>query len=211
MQKKVLTGLIGAMLISSVAFASPSAPLQQGETQIGFDVANLNPSVSAMGGLYKQDLGNTNSNSFFLAHGLSDKVTVGVESNKLAGVSSGLAYAEIKTTDVFAQYKLNHNFSLFAGNRNYDAIAGFTNLYTPSVSESQFLWGVNAQTKLGEKLTGHAAFKKTSSENEWQVGVTDQLSKNVGVDVTYKNHDYSFGSAVDLELSGVSVGMNYKF
>lgn len=208
MKKKVMTGLIGAMLISSAAFASPSVPLQQGETQIGFDTANMSTSVSALG--QKADLGDINNNSFYLQHGLSDKVTLGVEHTKLDSYSNGLLNASIKATDVYGQYKLNNNFSLIAGNRNYDASAGISSIYNTGVSESQFLYGVTGSTKLSDKLTGFASFKKTSMENEYQVGVADQLSKNVGVNVSYKNHDYNFG-AVGLNTSGVGVGVNYKF
>lgn len=137
-------------------------------------------------------------------------MTLGVENTKLDTFSNSLVNASVKATDVYAQYKLNNNFSLIAGNRNYDASAGINSFYNTGVSESQFLYGVSGSTKLSDKLTGYASFKKTSMENEYQIGVEQQLSKNVGVNVSYKNHDYNFG-AVDLNLSGVGVGVNYKF
>lgn len=208
MPNKILTGLIAAMLISGVAFASPAVPLQQGETSLGFDVANLKPSISVLG--LTADLSGTSAQSYHLEHGLTNKITVGGESTKLNAVNSGGLSADVKTTDIYAQYKIDNTFSLIAGSRDYDATVGY-NGFSTGLSKGQFLWGVNAATPLGDKLTGHAAYKQTSYENEWQVGVTDELSKNVSLDVSYKHHDYSFGSAVDLSLSGIGFGMNYKF
>lgn len=209
MQAKIFTGLIGVMLISSVAFASPSAPLQQGETSIGFDVTNLQPSISMFG--LKQDLGSTNANSYYLQHGLTDKVTLGVESTKLDDFSSnnGGVFANVKATDIYAQYNIDDHFGLIAGNRNYNTTVGYSGTST-SISNDKFLWGVTGSTNLSDKLTGHAFYKKTAAESEWQVGIADQLSNNISVDLNYKNHDYNFGSA-DLNLSGVGLGVNYKF
>jgi len=190
MQNKILTGLIAAMLISGVAFASPSVPLQQGETSIGFDAANLQPAVSVLG--LKADLGSTNSNT------------------KLNASNNGGISANVKATDIYAGYKIDNTFSVIAGSRNYAATVGYGGFST-GLSKAEFLWGINASTKLSDKLTGHAAYKQTSYESEWQVGVADQLSKNISLDLGYNHHDYSFGSAVDLTLSGVGLGMNYKF
>jgi hypothetical protein len=208
MQRRILTGLIAAMLISGVAFASPSIPLQQGETSIGFDVANLKPSVNVLG--LTADLGSTNTNSYYLQHGITDKITIGAESTKLNASNNGGLSADVKATDIYAQYKIDNTFSLIAGSRNYDATVGYGGFST-DLSKGQFLWGVNASTRLNDKLTGHAGYKQTSYESEWQVGLADQLAKNISLDLSYKHHDYSFGSAVDLTLSGVGLGMNYKF
>lgn len=210
MQNKILAGLIGAMLISSVAFASPSVPLQQGETSIGFDVANLKPSISVLG--LTADFSGTHSNSYYLQHGLSDRFTIGAERTDLnaASSNSGGLIADVKATDIYAQYKIDKNFSLIAGSRDYNATVGYGGIST-SLSKGNFLWGINASTKLSDKLTGHAAYKQTSYESEWQAGVADQLSNNVSLDLSYKHHDYNFGSAADLTLSGIGVGMNYKF
>jgi len=208
MQNKILTGLIAAMLISGVAFASPSVPLQQGETSIGFDAANLQPAVSVLG--LKADLGSTNSNSYYVQHGLTNQIILGAESTKLNASNNGGISANVKATDIYAGYKIDNTFSVIAGSRNYAATVGYGGFST-GLSKAEFLWGINASTKLSDKLTGHAAYKQTSYESEWQVGVADQLSKNISLDLGYNHHDYSFGSAVDLTLSGVGLGMNYKF
>lgn len=208
MQNKILTGLIAAMLISGVAFASGSVTLQQGETAVGFDVANLKPSISVLG--LTADLGGTNAESYYLQHGLTDKLAIGAETTNMNAINNGGLSADVKATDIYAQYKIDNTFSLIAGSRDYDATVGY-NGFSTGLSKGQFLWGINAATRLSDKLTGHAAYKQTSYENEWQVGVTDQLSSNLSLDLGYKRHDYSFGNAVDLSLSGIGVGMNYKF
>jgi len=178
MKTKILALITGSMLASSIGFAAPISDASPGQTTVGYNHYSLSHS--------------TDNDNFYLENALSDKFTVGIEQN-----NNSAGNADWKTTDVYAQYKVEPNIRLILGNRNYDY---------GNVSNKVF-YGVGVNTTLAPKLDGYASVITNSTTTEWQTGVNYALSNKVGVNVNYKsNKDKN-----DVTYNGLGVGVNYKF
>ena len=196
MRKIVFAGFLALSLICSIAFASPVVDLQQGETAAGFDVSTFTPRLSDNSGSAVSFSG-SGAADFYVQHGLTDRFTLGLEFSNFNAAFS------VKATDITLQYKLDNHFKLLLGDRNYDTNIG--------VNDSQLLWGVSASTPLGSQWNGYAAFKATSDETEWQLGVNKEIAQNLTLDLAFKNHNYDLGGGANLVLNGPSLGLTYKF
>ncbi|HBS60698.1 MAG TPA: hypothetical protein DEA44_15730 [Firmicutes bacterium] len=96
MQKKVLAGLIGAMLVSSAAMAAPVVTLERGESVVGINHLELD---------------HEGVDSFFIENAISDKFTAGFQHAE--GDYGG------DENDLYAKYKLPQNVNLVFGMRDY--------------------------------------------------------------------------------------------
>lgn len=179
MKKKVLTILTGTMLAASVSFAAPITDLQENETNIGYSHYNLDVNGP-----------NIDNDSFYLEHGVSDKVIVGVERN----VFSNSGY-DTKATDVYAHYKLDPNIRLIVGNRDY------------SDGPSKMFYGIGANTSLSEKVDGYASVTTSSIVTEWQTGLTYKMNDKTALQLGYKSYKEDGAPRAD----GIGFGVNYKF
>ncbi|MDF2570331.1 MAG: hypothetical protein K0R55_1935 [Sporomusa sp.] len=179
MKKKILTLLTGTMLVASVGMAAPLTDLQKGETNIGYNHYNLD----ASGPDYDND-------SFYLEHAVGSKVIVGLEKNTYA------AYGDsIKSTDIYAHYKLDPNVRLILGNRDYNG------------GDSKVFYGIGASTNLAPKLDGYASVITNSDETEWTTGLAYKLTNKTNLHLGYKSNKLDGAPRAD----GLGFGVNYKF
>lgn len=202
MKKKVLVGIVGSMLISSIGFAAPATDLKEGQTVAGYNYSNMNINLAGY------DVGNAGYNGLYIQNAVSNKVTIGLEYNKGTKTLTGnghTAKIDTKNTDFYGQYNLDKNFSIVAGLRKYDLAASLDGTGIAG-SENKFLYGLTAKTELAEKVTGYATYLKTTEEKQWNVGATYQMSKDYSLDINYANHKYD-----DLTIKGLGFGVGVKF
>jgi hypothetical protein len=96
MKKKILVGLVGTMMISSVCLAAaPVTELAKGETVVGLSHSDFDVSTDG----------------FYLEHGIADKFIIGLDSNDFDGSTA---------TDFYGKYKLDKNVNLTLGFRDYE-------------------------------------------------------------------------------------------
>lgn len=99
MQKKVLAGFIGAMLVSSVAMAAPVVTLEKGESVVGINHLELD---------------HEGADGFFIENAVSDKFIAGFQHTE--GDYGG------GENDVYAKCKLPQNVNLVFGMRDYSGV-----------------------------------------------------------------------------------------
>lgn len=201
--KKFIFALITCLAISSIAMAAPVTDLQKGESEVGY--MYWNPSID----ISSYDAGSTSANGAYVKTALDDKWTVGIETiqgDKTRTISGVRAHGDVRLTDVTAQYKLDKNIRLIAGMRNYDGKVSVTGLGSDSTSENKFIYGVGFNAPIGDKTSAYATYTHDSYANEWQIGVNQDLSKNVFLNVNYRYHDED-----GLTLKGMGAGVSYKF
>jgi hypothetical protein len=179
MKKKVLTILTGTMLAASVSFAAPITDLQQHETTIGYNHYNLD--ASGLG---------IDNDSFYLENAVSDKVILGVERN-----SYSVPGADLQTTDIYAQYKLDPNIRLIVGNKDY------------SDGPSKMFYGIGASAALAPRIDGYASVTTSSIATDWQVGAAYKLNSQASLHLGYKSYKEDGASRAD----GLGFGVNYTF
>lgn len=175
MKKKILTIVAGTMLAASTAFAAPITDLQEGQTTIGYNHYNLSHDV-------KDD-------SFYLENAISPKFVLGIERNSLSGYGDG------DMTDVYVQYKLDHNFRLIAGNRDY------------SEGSDKFFYGIGANVNLAPKLDGYIQVTNSNIATEWQTGVNLNMDGQNSLHLGYKSYKQDYQSTID----GIGFGISHKF
>ncbi|TCL38693.1 outer membrane protein with beta-barrel domain [Anaerospora hongkongensis] len=203
--KKCLLVLAASIAMSGIAAAAPVTNLEKGETTAGY--LYWNPKVE----IRSYDFGSHNANGFFVETALTDKVIVGIETIKgdASAVISGVyGSADTRFTDVTIQYKVANNIRLIAGNRNYDT-NGSTAGASASLSENKLLYGISGSTVLGEKTTAYASVLQNSIGTDWQIGVNQNVSENLTLNVNYRYYDED--SFLDTKLKGVGAGIIYKF
>ncbi|HMM22653.1 MAG TPA: hypothetical protein PKA10_18190 [Selenomonadales bacterium] len=179
MKTKILTVLTGAMLVASLSYAAPLTNLDQGETKAGYNHYNLD--VSGL---------DVNDDSFYLEHGISPKLNLGVERNTYS-VAGGSSH----TTDVYAHYKLGNNLQLIVGDRNY------------SGGTDKVFYGVGANVNLTPRLDGYATVTTSSLADEWQTGVNYRISNQAALHVGYKSYKEDHSPTMD----GFGFGVDYQF
>jgi len=176
---KVLTLITGSMLATSVGFAAPLNDLAPGEATMGYSHYSMSHS--------------TDDNSFYAEGAVSDKFIIGFERNNYSDDFND----DWKTTDIYAQYKLDPNVRLILGDRNYD----YGN------KSDKVFYGVGITTNLAPRLNGYASVITNNYTTEWQAGANYQLSENLALNVGYKNNKDDDWDTYD----GLGVGLNYKF
>lgn len=203
--KKCLLVLAASLAISGAAAAAPVTNLEKGETTAGY--LYWNPKVE----IASYDFGSHNANGFFVETALTDKVILGIETIKgdasavIGGVSGS---ADTRFTDVTIQYKVANNIRLIAGNRNYDT-NGSDAGGSVSISENKLLYGISGSTVLGEKTTAYASVLQNSIGTDWQIGVNQNVSDNLTLNINYRYYDED--SILDTKLKGIGAGIIYKF
>lgn len=213
MKKKVLAGLVGTMLVSSIGFAAPVVELNKGETTIGYSHSNFDLTVNG-----DSDLGDLKANGYYVQHGLTDKITLGFEKNKgkyscTDGVDSNTI--NISFNDIYATYKVAKNAQILLGNRAYK-LSGFgTEAGVPwsetLSTENKLMYGIQGTAKLAEKLNGYLGFIKTSEETESKIGVIYAVASNTNLDLNYTIHKWDIDDIDELKFKGIGFGLNYKF
>ncbi|WP_312199437.1 hypothetical protein [Anaerospora hongkongensis] len=199
--KKCLLVLAASLAMSGVAAAAPVTDLAKGETTAGY--LYWNPKVE----IASYDLGSHNANGFFVETALTDKVILGIETIK-GDASVPFGKADTRFTDVTIQYKVADNVRLIAGNRNYDTNG--SNAYASgSISENKLLYGISGSTALGEKTTAYASVLQNSIGTDWQIGVNQNVSDNLTLNINYRYYDED--SILDTKLKGIGAGIIYKF
>lgn len=204
--KKCLLVLAASLAMSSVAAAAPVTNLEKEETTAGY--LYWNPKVE----IASYDLGSHNANGFFVETALTDKVILGIETIKgdaSAVIFGSSAKADTRFTDVTIQYKVADNIRLIAGNRNYDTNGSIAGEGSASISENKLLYGISGSTALGEKSTAYASVLQNSIGTDWQIGVNQNVSENLTLNINYRYYDED--SILDTKLKGVGAGIIYKF
>ncbi|WP_312422605.1 hypothetical protein [Anaerospora hongkongensis] len=199
--KKCLLVLAASLAMSGVAAAAPVTDLAKGETTAGY--LYWNPKVE----IASYDLGSHNANGFFVETALTDKVILGIETIK-GDASLPFAKADTRFTDVTIQYKVADNVRLIAGNRNYDTNGSDAD-GSVSISENKLLYGISGSTALGEKTTAYASVLQNSIGTDWQIGVNQNVSDNLTLNINYRYYDED--SILDTKLKGIGAGIIYKF
>jgi opacity protein-like surface antigen len=179
MKKKILTIVTGAMLTASVGFAAPITDLEHNESTIGYNHYNLH-----VNGIHMD------TDSFYLEHGITDKVIVGLERN-----SYSVPVYDDRTTDIYAHYKVDQNVRFILGNRDY------------SSGPSKMFYGIGASTNLTPNVDGYASVTSSSIATEWQTGVTYKLNDQASLHLGYKSYKEDGAPNAD----GIGFGANYKF
>lgn len=204
--KKCLLVLAASLAMSGIAAAAPVTNLEKGETTAGY--LYWNPKVEIL----SYDFGSHNANGFFVETALTDKVILGIETIKgdasavFGGVSGS---ADTRFTDVTIQYKVANNIRLIAGNRNYDTNGSASGWGSGSISENKLLYGISGSTAIGEKTTAYASVLQNSIGTDWQIGVNQNVSDNLTLNINYRYYDED--SILDTKLKGVGAGIIYKF
>jgi opacity protein-like surface antigen len=210
MKKTLLTLAVTVALTSSVAMAAPLTDLQKGNSAAGY--LYWNPDITSKAYGHSYDAGNVHANGAYAETAVSDKVIVGIET--ISGSSnkniSGMNIKEdTRFTDLTVQYKIDNNFRVIAGNRNYDTTASASHggySASASNSENKFIYGIGATTTIGENTAAYATYLHDDYANEWQLGVNQNLSKNITLNLNYRSHDEN-----SVELKGIGAGLIYKF
>jgi hypothetical protein len=214
MKKKILVGLAGTMLISSVGFAAPVVDLAKGETVIGYNYHSYSADLAGY------DFGDFNADGFHIEHGLTDQITLGFETSQGKAnylyAPSDILTAKVTFNDIYLAYKPQMsgkaNVQLILGSRSYkenDSENYYGTIYPlGSYSENHPLYGVQASTPLGDKVNGYAGVSATKIETEWKIGATYAVTPQVNLDLNYTNKKFD---DLYLNLKGVGFGLNYKF
>lgn len=199
MKKKILSGLICSMLVASVGFAAPVLDLETNQTAAGYNYSRFDIDAGGF------DLGKETFDGFYVQHQLSDKLTLGLERASIGFEIPGLGSADLRMTDLLAQYKLDDNVNLALGIRKYRASDP-----DGSGSETKAAFGINGKTQLAENLTGYVSYLRTSYEDEWKIGANYQISKNTYLDLNYAHHNGD-GDLDGLEFKGFGLGVGFLF
>lgn len=129
-------------------------------------------------------------NGFYIQSALDDKLILGLD------YSNG--WGSYKEIDIYGQYQFKNNARFILGNRQYK---------WGSHHDDRLLYGVAANTPLGEKTTGYASLLLNSFETDWKLGLTYDIARNVSLDLNYRIRDMDYGGSSD----GVGLGVNLKF
>ncbi len=204
MKKVLLLTLAAIFAISSVAMAAPMTNLNKGESAAGYMYWNPKIDIDGVG-----DIGRANANGFYVENAVSDKFIIGVETiqgDRTKHFGGVRVHADTRFTDFTVQYKLDKNVRLIAGDRNYDTTLSASGIGSASGSENKFIYGIGAFTPIGDKTSAYATYLHDSYTNEWQIGVNQDLSKNVFLNVNYRYHDED-----NVTLDGLGASLIYKF
>lgn len=205
--KKVLLIIAAIFAISGVAMAAPMTDLNKGESAAGYMYWNPKIDIDGIG-----NIGRATANGFYVENAVSDKFIIGIETidgDKTKNFGGLRAHADVRFTDFTVQYKLDKNVRLIAGDRNYDTSLSATdgvNRASVDSSENKFIYGIGAFTPIGNKTSAYATYLHDSYTNEWQIGVNQDLSKNVFLNVNYRYHDED-----SVTLEGMGASLIYKF
>lgn len=205
--KKFLVTLIACLAISSVAMAAPMTNLNKGDTTAGYLYWNPKITVDVDGRSY--DAEKANANGVYVETAINDNWIVGIETIKgskdktISGVNCSV---DSRFTDVTVQYKIDNNFRLIAGNRNYDTSLSATGIGSADESTNKFTYGIGVSTAMGDKTTAYTTLLHNDIATDWQIGVNQDLSKNVFLNVNYRCYDED-----NITLKGVGAGLSYKF
>lgn len=197
--RRILLILIVVLTMSSVALAAPMTNLEKGEGAAGYLYWNPKAEISGYG------LGKSNANGFYLEKAVSDKIIVGLETIK-GSKSAGAYTIDARFTDLTVQYKVDKNVRLIAGNRNYDTSASIQGFGSFDDSTNKAIIGFGASTSLGDKATAYTTLIHSSEGTDWQIGASQELDKNVSLNINYRYYDGD-----DLSLKGIGAGLLYKF
>ncbi|MDU2063941.1 MAG: hypothetical protein E6713_03790 [Sporomusaceae bacterium] len=181
MKKTIMAIVTGTLLTAVPVFAAPLSDVQEGQTVLGYNHYNLDQNGNSV----KDD-------SFYLEAGVAPKVIVGVERNGYAFPNN----YDAKTTDVYAQYKVNDNVRLIAGNRDFSNGGG-----------DKFFYGVGLSANLAQNVDGYVSATTNSRYTEWQTGVNYNMDNQTTLNVGYKSYKEDGSSRLD----GVGFGISHKF
>lgn len=208
MDKKILTGALAAMMISSTALAAPLSDYTEGSAAVDVKYSLSQDIKGESNGLAgKHDLDDHLSGG--LTYGLGNNLAVqyNYTDNKLDFGGDRIIAQELNLL-----YKLNPNLSAYAGlNRNrYSVNRGYDS------SETGVQIGVIGQTKLSDDLTAWAMLgagnKRTAYEIGLGYGITDNLDLNIYYDYNkYKDNENALGRDFDAKAKGFGMGVTFKF
>lgn len=195
MKKKVLSVLIGSMVVASVGFAAPVVDLEKNQTAVGYNYSKLDIDLEGVGSTEEK------FHSVYVQHKFDEKVSFGLEQTRTTFDGD-----ELKLVDMLGQYALDDHTNLVLGVRKYKITLDGVG----SASESKATLGINGHTQLADSLTGYAQFLTNSYEKEWKFGATYQMAQNTYLDVNYTRHkaDTDFG---DLTFKGFGFGVGFMF
>lgn len=203
MKKTLLALTIATALSSSIALAAPITDLQKGNSAAGYLYWNAGTTVNGI------DFGSNGANGAYVETAVGDNFVLGIEtisgnaSKTIGGVTGKI---DIRFTDLTMQYKIDNNFRVIVGNRNYDGTVSSTNGYHASTSENKFVYGLAASAPLSETTSTYATYLHDSYANEWQIGVNQNIGKNMLLNVNYRSHKED-----SAELKGIGAGLVVKF
>lgn len=169
MKKKILTVMLGTLLVANMGSAAPITDLGDGQTNVGYNHYNLDQNGTHVKG-----------DSFYAEHGFSDKLIGGIERN-------GYAYpvGDADTTDLYIQYKLDQNLRLIVGDRSY------------SGNTDKLFVGLGANVNLAPKIDGYASVITNNLETEWQAGATYNMDNQASLHLGYKASNGEHSSTRD--------------
>jgi hypothetical protein len=208
MKKKVLVGLVGAMLISSVGFAAPFNTLEPGQTAVGL----------TYWGSSEDDGGKTISDSDYTLGGgylehRFDKVTVGYEGLGRSDSYSEFGYwgaysvdQDTTNRDIYLHYHLNDNVRLILGSKTGKIELSDSDGYSSTFSDSKTYVGAAYAAPLSDKVDGYVALTTA----DVQLGVNANFSKSFTGNLFYRTSSFS-DQGESLDLSGIGFGLGLKF
>jgi len=208
---KLLAGFLGAMLISSVGFASaPISNLSEGQIEVGYGYEHFNTTFTPY---YKiihvSDSGN--SNGFFVKAAITDKIILGISNDNVNTTRSinisgmGTISIDARSTSedaLFGEYYLNPNIKLLIQENFPDR-----NPY----GNNSFSYGVEGKVNVSKNMDVFADIIRTNeinnnNSNNDSIGTIFAINKNTFLDISYgySKDDYS-------TTNSVSGSIRYRF
>lgn len=182
--------------LSSVAFSSPVVDLNADQSVAGFthSKAELSESVVGVGSGTHPDKA-TNVGLYF-EHNFGSMVA-GIEHQNYSHSAGDLSY-----TDVYGKYPIGKGVNLIGGLRHIDL--------DNWVSDSYFLYGVSANTKLSDKLSLYATYSKADILTTYDIGVNFDMTENTVLNLGYHSIKAE-DDGTKIELKGPIIGVAFKF
>jgi hypothetical protein len=198
--KKIVV-LLSALVLTfgvNVAMATPAFTVDE-DTNMVAGITYSKPSTDLKVSGVKVPSKDVDSNvGLFVAGKVADKV-VAVGERQAYTLSDFSLYAY----DAYAKYQVSKNVHLIGGVRHFEDNSG-------DVSDSKALFGIAAETKVADKVTAYAEYKKADITTSYDIGVNYDMSPNTALNLSYRSLKYSEDN-ISLEMKGASFGVTYKF
>lgn len=245
--KKIVFAVLFVFALSSVALASPLTDFSKGKAALDINYRSdadydVNPGINGLGKLGDIALDSDSNLEWGFTYGIGNnwamqyrqatpKGTLGF--NPSPSLSVGLE-AKTKVEEFNVLYKLNKNFAAFTGAVKAAPSARVSVASAPAFSgdlaiagHDKNIWqvGVQAVAPFADKFTAYGIAAYGSDYRNWEAGIGYQLSKDVELNVNYRDlkvenmnmvglsvPSWGIGNVTsDVRQKGFGFGATYKF
>ena len=198
--KKLVTGVVLlGVLLSSTAFASPLAKIEQGKGKIDAAVS-IAPGMKEDG----HDLDGKTRYRFGATYGISDNLGL----DYLYAANAGDNDSSVQSHQINLLYQFNPYVAGFGG---FVWNKFKMNSYGDDTTNGYQL-GLQGRYGLNDKTTAWAKFGAGNTILQYEVGVGYDLTKNWEANLFYNDTKYKdFDHDVDVKTHSINLGVSYKF